>query len=377
MDQQAAIAVPDRVTVGPRSAPHEHAGKERPIEISVIMPTVFWTGTFERCCRRILELIDRPGIAAEAVIVMDGAAGPAPAWLDHPAVTVVATGSRGGPAAARNRAAGVARGRILFFVDADVELAPDALEVVAATLSADTDPVAMFGCYDDEPAAQGVISQFRNLLHHHVHVSHPGRAFTFWSGCGAVRAAAFADVDGFDSRYAAPSVEDIDLGMRIRQQGGEILLVPRLRCKHLKPWTLGSMTFTDVMWRAVPWTRLIMGRHSMPATLNIDWPGRISGFCSILLAACLPAVLFVSWASWVAVACVAAVVALNTGFLRLCLRKQGLGFAIACLALLWLYFLYSSMTFAAVVIEGLLVGSRHRAAGGPGTGSPADVPVAG
>ncbi|MFM8893162.1 MAG: glycosyltransferase [Planctomycetia bacterium] len=376
MDQEAVIAAPDRVAMRPQ-APREPGGEARPIEISVIMPTVFWTGTFERCCRRVLELIDRSDIAVEAVIVMDGAARPAPAWLDHPAVTIVSTGARGGPAAARNRAAAVARGRILFFVDADVELAPDALAVVSTMLSADTDPVAMFGCYDDEPAAQGVVSQFRNLLHHHVHVSHPGRAFTFWSGCGAIRAAAFADVDGFDAGYQAPSVEDIDLGMRLRQQGGEILLVPQLRCKHLKPWTLGSMTFSDVFHRAVPWSRLIVGRHDMPSTLNIDWPGRISGVCSILLAACLPALVFVPWASWVAAACGAVVVVLNAGFLRLCLRKQGLGFAIASLTLLWLFFVYSSVTFGAVVIEGLFAGSRHRAPGTPRTSRPADVPVAG
>ena len=373
MAHEVVVAALDRVATRSR-APRAPAGESRPIEISVIMPTVFWTGMFERCCRRVLDLIDHSDIAVEAVVVMDGAARPAPAWLDHPAVTIVSTGARGGPAAARNRAAAVARGRILFFVDADVELASDALEVVSAGLSDDADPVAMFGSYDDEPAERGVVSQFRNLLHHHVHVSHPGRAFTFWSGCGAVRAAAFADIDGFDEGYEAPSVEDIDLGMRLRQQGGEILLVPQLRCKHLKPWTLGSMTFADVVHRAVPWGRLIVGRRSMPSTLNIDWPGRISGVCSILSAACLPAVMFVPWAACVAVACVAAVVVLNAGFLRLCLRKQGLGFAIASLALLWLFFVYSSATFGAVVIEGLLAGSRHRA-GAPRTSSPADVPA--
>ena len=377
MDTQAVLPTPDPSAPERRPGRRDPVADGRPIEISVVMPTVFWTGTFERCGRRLLELIDRSGSAAEAVIVMDGTLSPPPAWLDHPAVTVLATGSCRGPAVARNQAAGAARGRILFFVDADVELAPDAIDVVSAAFAADTDLVAMFGAYDDEPAAQGIISQFRNLLHHHVHVSHPGRALTFWSGCGAIRAAVFADVDGFDARYQVPCVEDIDLGMRIAARGGKIALLPSLRCKHLKPWTLASMTFTDVVHRAVPWTRLIVGRHSMPATLNIDWPSRACGVASVLLAACLPAVFVVSWASWIAVACVAVLVGVNAAFLRLCRRKQGLGFAIASLALLWLYFLYSSIAFGAVVVEGLFTGGRHRATAASRTVSPADATVAG
>ena len=38
-------------------------------------------------------------------------------------------------------------------------------------------PAALFGSYDDMPAAPGAVSQFRNLLHHHVHspIAGPGR----------------------------------------------------------------------------------------------------------------------------------------------------------------------------------------------------------
>ena len=35
---------------------------------------------------------------------------------------------------------------------------------------------AVFGSYDDEPADEGTVSAFRNLLHHHVHQSSPGPA---------------------------------------------------------------------------------------------------------------------------------------------------------------------------------------------------------
>ena len=94
---------------------------------------------------------------------------------------------------------------------------------------------AVFGSYDDAPAEPGVVSQFRNLLHHHVHQQGAGEATTFWAGLGAVRADAFRAAGGFDAeRYPLPSVEDIDLGTRLSRNGGRILLDPLIQGTHLK-----------------------------------------------------------------------------------------------------------------------------------------------
>lgn len=329
--------------------------------ISVIMPTIFWSGTFERCARRLLSLLDGAAPNAEVVFVFDGEAPPAPDWLDHPAVRIVTTGTRSGPAIARNLAAESARGELLFFVDADVEIAADAIERVQAAFAADPELIGLFGTYDDEPAAEGTASAFRNLLHHHTHVSHPGRAGTFWSGCGAMRKTAFLDIGGFDETYAYPSVEDIELGMRVVANGGKILLAPDVRCKHLKRWTLASMVFTDIVHRAAPWTHLIMNSHELPVSLNLDWRGRFSGICSVLLAVCLAASAFLPMTLWGALACGLVVVAMNGDFYRLCLRKGGIVFAVSSVALHWLYFVYSSLTFGFVVLYELCA-RPHRSA---------------
>src|SRR5262249_5000753 len=97
----------------------------------------------------------------------------------------------GGPADARNRGASLARGDVLVFVDADVVVHPDAFARIRADFDRDPDLGALFGSYDDRPAAPGVVSAFRNLLHHHVHQQGAGRATTFWAGLGAVRREAF------------------------------------------------------------------------------------------------------------------------------------------------------------------------------------------
>ena len=342
----------------------------RQIDLSVIMPTIFWSGTFERCARRVLSLLDETTANVEVVFAFDGNPPPVPAWLDRHDVRIVKTGTRSGPAVARNLAAESARGEILFFVDADVELAPDAIDRVHAAFAADPDLVGLFGAYDDEPAAVGMASTFRNLLHHHTHVSNPGTAGTFWSGCGAMRTTAFLDVGGFDEKFAYPSVEDIELGMRVAANGGKILLAPDVRCKHLKHWTLASMVITDIVHRATPWTRLIMNSREMPATLNLDWRGRLSGICSVILAVCLAVAVFVPVALWAALACGLVVVALNSGFYGLCARKHGVGFAVASFALHWLYFVYSALTFGVVTLHELWLRCRRSAAPAAGVLQP-------
>jgi hypothetical protein len=134
----------------------------------------------------------------------------------------------------------------------------------------------------------------------------------------------------------------------VAANGGRILIRPDLRCKHLKRWTLASMVITDIVHRATPWTHLIMNSSELPATLNLDWRGRASGVCSVLLAACLAASAFVPMMLWAALACGLVVVALNNDFYRLCLRKRGIGFAMSSVALHWLYFVYSSLTFGVI-----------------------------
>jgi hypothetical protein len=339
------------------AAGHRVADRQAVQTVSVIMPTVSWLGTFATCGPRVLELIDAASCAVEFIVAYDGTVVDVPEWLERPDVRVVATGGPFGPSIARNRAVDAARGDVLFFVDADVELADDAIERVHASFAADPGLVGLFGAYDDTPAAEGLVSRFRNLLHHHTHVAHPGRAGTFWAGCGAMRTANFMDIGGFDDHYENPSVEDIALGMRVQAEGGRIMLDPLLQCKHHKRWTLASMVSTDIFSRAVPWTHLILQSHRLPDTLNIDWRNRVSGVLSVAAVAAVGAVPFAPQLAVLgAVGCLAGLLALNLDFYLLCLRQGGPLFAAGSFALHILYFFYSSLTFGAVVLHARLFG---------------------
>jgi GT2 family glycosyltransferase len=242
--------------------PSARAARDAALQLTVIIPATDAPETLGRCVAALERGDERP----DEIIVISEPRGV-------------------GPAAARNRGARAGTGEILVFVDADVEVHNDALSRIRRAFEADQELVAVFGSYDDRPAADGVVSTFRNLLHHYVHQSSPGRACTFWSGLGAVRRDFFRAVGGFDEyRYGAPSVEDIELGARLRAAGAWIELDPTVQGTHLKGWSLRTMLWTDFARRGIPWVRLLLERRVDGNVLNLGWRHRASAACSIVAA---------------------------------------------------------------------------------------------
>jgi hypothetical protein len=150
------------------------------------------------------------------------------------------------------------------------------------------------GSYDSTPAVSHFVSQYRNLLHHHAHQSSPGKASTFWAGCGAIRKSVFLEFGGFDEMYAAPAIEDIELGYRLSHAGRKVILCPEIQVKHLKQWTLRNMLRTDFVYRALPWTELTLRSRELPDTLNLRISQRIS-VVLVFLVVLQAAILTVIW----------------------------------------------------------------------------------
>jgi hypothetical protein len=251
-------------------------------------------------------------------------------------------GSARGPAYARNRGAEAARGEVLVFIDADVCVHPPALGAMAAAFLTDSGLAAVFGSYDANPTSPGLVSQFRNLLHHHVHHLGAGRAETFWAGCGAVRRAAFFDVGMMDAaRYPRPQIEDIELGRRLRQAGHRIELRPDIQCTHLKRWTLRNMVVTDFRDRGLPWMRLILSEGAMrtPATMNLKFRDKVCHALVAVAALALAAALLLRSATplLLAAAATLAIVLLNHRFYSLMVRARWPAFAIAAVPLHLVY----------------------------------------
>ena len=264
------------------------------------------------------------------------------------------------PAAARNAGALAASGDILVFVDADIEVHPDAFTRIRELFESDPALTAAFGAYDDSPAAHGLVSDFRNLLHHHVHAVSAGGVSTFWAGLGAVRRHEFGALGGFDARrYPDASIEDIELGLRLTRAGHRIELDPRIRGKHLKRWSLGGMLATDLLKRGIPWTRLLLATRTTSSDLNLGWRQRASSLAVVGGLVALPLRRLRS-----AAAAGAALIVLNRRFCGFLLRRRGPAFAAAGLCLQGLHYLVCAVSVPAGVVlhvrEALISRARRR-----------------
>lgn len=316
--------------------------------IGVVIPARDAEATLGACLAAARAAGFAPG---EVVVADDGSTDGTGAIARAAGVRHLRAERPSGAAAARNRGAAAAPGDAILFVDADVCMAPDAREVVSRRFAAEPDLAALFGTYDDDPAAPGTVSRFRNLLHRHTHLESAGEVASFWTGLGAVRREAFDAVGGFDE--GRRMMEDVALGMALTRAGRRVVLDPALTGKHLKRWTLRGMARTDYHDRAIPWSRLLRDEGAaLPTSLGVGWSGRASVLAVAATLAALPLSAVPPLGAAIGAGGLAALGWANRRFLRRQWRGEGAAAAVAAVPLLWVHYLCAGLGYARVRLLG-------------------------
>jgi len=318
--------------------------------ISVIIPVYNGSKYLNQCLDALMTSSYRQ---FEIIVVDDASTDDSVDICRKKGIAVLQMPHQSGPAAVRNYGAQKARGEILLFVDSDVLVQQETIARVAADFMNNPNIAAVFGSYDDSPDASDFFSQFRNLLHHFIHQNSHRESKTFWTGCGAIYKEIFFQLKGFDEGWF--SIEDIELGHRIWNNGYRIMLDKELQVKHLKGWRLRNWLKTDIYYRAVPWSRLILSSGYMPRDLNLQTPHIISA----VLVGLLTLTTFLIFLNAInpfgmhlniillilSLLLILTLIILNRGLYTFFLQKRGIKFTILAIPIHFLYYFYSGVAF--------------------------------
>jgi GT2 family glycosyltransferase len=245
------------------------------------------------------------------------------------------------------------------FTDADVISPESSLEEVVARFTSDRDLCALSACLKAPNGDRGFFDRYKSLFVHDIFARTPESICYLWTSFAAVRADIFRSTGGFSTRYRYAGWEDVELGLRIADDGGRILNCRAIEVEHRHHYSLGSLVSNDLRRiadfaelllakrrtirqlrgrgkfllqhekLAVPFSMLFWGSLvALMASLWAEWPLPIRTLCSAASAASLFLVGFSRRAS-----------------LRLALRVYGPLFAFR-------YFWFSS---ALSIVHGLAV----------------------
>ena len=312
--------------------------------ISVVIPFYNAAAYLERCLESVR---DSRYTAYELLLVDDGSTDASPEIARRFCDRTITLPRSHGPAFARNRGAEQAAGEFLFFIDADVLCFPDTLGIVESMFRKNPEIAAVIGSYDDDPPERNFISQYKNLTHHFVHQSASSEASTFWTGCGAIRREVFLGMRGFDESYRRASIEDIELGYRLRAAGQTIRLCKTLTVRHAKRWSFGSLLRSDIRDRAIPWTILQLSHREILNDLNLTLSQRASAILLVIAVFCIfvgfwrPEAIALSGISLVAV------LYWNRMLYRFYFERGGFWFCLGSTCMHWFYYVYSLASFVA------------------------------
>lgn len=222
------------------------------VDASIIIPTFNRRPALLETLHGLLAL-DYPAGRWEAVVIDDGSTDDTEEavrqWaVEHSAPVRYLRQANAGPAAARNRGAAEAQGRVLIFLDNDILVRSDFLHMHLQTL-ADHPGCWAIGRIVHPPDLRATpFGRYRDAAWEVFHQSHPGSGVVETAGMTAANlslpAADFQRLGGFDTTFTIASCEDAELGLRARQSGIRILYHPGIVVVH-NDWAITLERFCE------------------------------------------------------------------------------------------------------------------------------------
>lgn len=305
-------------------------------EVAVIVPNYNKKKTLRACLDSVFAQTLRP---AEVIVVDDGSTDGSREIAEEYPCRVVRLPGNQGPAAARNVGVAESTAPLLFFVDSDTALAPDAIENAVRAYHETPGAGMVQGVYDTEPLYDdGFVEQYRVAFEH---FDRRQSTATFLS-CTLIPRHVFYEAGGLDERLR--DGEDFEFGTRVPSKYRLVVtekVVTRADDED-RFWSclwerfVRATTLPVIMMRArrLPRNGETGFRLDMigPAPRTRRRPPRVSSTLAALILVSLPVAVLVPWFRpiWFLLlpAFLAAFTAVNLPFFRFAHQLRGTRFTV-------------------------------------------------
>jgi hypothetical protein len=311
--------------------------------VSLIVPCYNAARTLRLCLESVLAQTRVPD---EIVVVDDASSDGSPALAEELGCRVVRLPDNRGVSAARNAGVASTTGEVIFFLDSDVALRPDAVAGALAILESDPGVGCVHGVYDTEPLIDDGPVEWYRLLHQvHWRSRHVGEVNSVVFALAAVRREVLAAAGALDESLR--DCEDVEYSSRLAVRT-RIVLSDAVVGRHDEGHRL--LPVLGEQWRrALPLIPLALATARRGAAKPENANSRAGILACALALACLPLALLSPALLAVPVALVGWFVVADPGLLRFVHRERGAGFTA--------YFMAVHLAVHVVLVAGLAVGS--------------------
>lgn len=272
-------------------------------------------------------------------------------------VTVLQVPVNSGVSTARNLGAAHAKGEVLFFVDSDVALDPDAVERAVQHLREEPGLGAICGMYKAEPMfPDSFVKRYRAIQQYVWFCEVEGAIPGLHSALFAMRTSTFHEIGEFNERLRW--TEEQDYGFRLNARY-EVKAVPTIRGRHDHDGTLRVMltkVFNRTRLGAPNWLRL----NKLPGGAGTSYRALGSGFVLAAVLALLSAIVLGPWALLTAAALLGVGIALDGRTYAYAYRHHGVRFGLQFTLLHILVTLTSAVAAGIGIMQGLLLPGMTR-----------------
>ena len=217
--------------------------------ISIIIPN--WNG--EATVGRCLEAAFASRYETfEVIVVDDHSTDRSVEAIERFPCRLVRLDRHAGASAARNAGAAHARGKFLFFTDADCLLEEDALAIAGRALASHGPNAIVGGTYTPEPYDQDFYSRFQSMFVNYSECKNAADADYAAGHAMVIASDTFQRSGGFPEDFL-PVAEDVEFSHRLRRAGCRIIIDPRLQVRHIFDFSL-YRSLRNAAFKSMTWT---------------------------------------------------------------------------------------------------------------------------